>query len=159
MTLILDTLNQAKVTTPLQNNFFQYYLHPFSHALFRKNAKLDVNLPPPQSKLKSSQSVPSRKEIVDWYIGYISIKSRGGCLDSDGLSDIPEIWVDLHSLFLHYLRFLSLSDHDFIAATIIDDSLFIEQFFKNYGKAIDKLIHLPTSRIMPLETVSLSKHT
>lgn len=91
MALILDTLNQVKITTPLHNNFFQHYLHPFSHALFRKNAKLDVNLPPQQGKLKSSQSVPSRKEIVDWYIGYISIKSRGGSLDSDGLSDIPEI--------------------------------------------------------------------
>ena len=75
MALILDTINQAKVTTSLHNNYFQHYMHPFSHALFRKNGKINVDLPLQQTKLKNGLAVPSRKDIVDWYFGYFSNKS------------------------------------------------------------------------------------
>jgi hypothetical protein len=67
--------------------------------------------------------------------------------------------MELHSIFVAYFRFLSLSQHDFIASTVIDNSPFIEQFFKNYGKGDEKLIHLPSSRILPLKVAPLTPNT
>jgi hypothetical protein len=60
----------------------------------------------------------------------------------------PRIWMELHPFFMPYFRFLSLSQHDFVVSTVIDNSPFIEQLFKNYGKGLDKIIHLPSSRIL-----------
>jgi hypothetical protein len=75
MALMFDALAQAKITSPLHNNYSQHFLHPFSHALFRKKGKWETAPSPVQGRIKNNLAIPTRNEIVDWYKDYISNKS------------------------------------------------------------------------------------